>query len=560
MHRLAAALTTALVLLCAYVANGDFLPSSDAVGNTYLPISVLRDGDMLFHPDDEPAMFKWRLREGDQVRPIELRSLSEVVEGVPAAKRLGDGSLTMHEPFYYVVERPGGGYANTFGPGAGLSALPVFGAAWVVLGDELFTRHDWIWHLSKLAAALLVALSGAAVCVAASRFVSWRVAVMVALLYGLGTGVWSTSSQVLWQHGPNTLFLALGVALLAWARLERGTTDGDAAPVAWGCVVGAGAALGGAVACRPTSLLVVAVVAAWLTWRARRVGLAFMAGALPPGIALAAHNAVMYGSPLHFGQTMASVAMAEEKTGVASVWSFALWESVPGLLVSPSRGVLIYSPIVAVAAAGLVLAWRRGAMDEALAELLKPLGLAALTLWLVAFAWYDWWGGWAFGYRPLVDTMPLVCVGLAPALLLAAEDRSRRAVALGLAAFSIGVQALGAFSYSTLDWNNRPIYEVQLPDAPKPQLVVERGELEALKARGGVVVRRGQMNIDKPQNRHRLWSVVDSQLLYYAQNPVEGRRSKEGFQQVWVGLFAPRGVEGEHRGRPGRGGQPDEKK
>jgi len=203
---------------------------------------------------------------------------------------------------------------------------------------------------------------------------------------------------------------------------------------------------------------------------------------------------------------------------------------------------LIYSPIVAVALAGLVMAWRRqDAEGDEVWTLLKPLGVAALSLWLVAFAWYDWWGGWAFGYRPLVDTMPLICVGLVPMLSLVAADRSKRALVAGLAALSIGVQLLGAFSYSTLDWNNRPIYEVRSPGESEPRLVVEREELESLKATGGQVVRQGHMNIDKPHNRHRLWSLSDSQLVYYIQNPVEGRQSKANFQRVWVGLFAPRG-------------------
>ena len=59
----------------------------------------------------------------------------------------------MVRPRYYLVPtRHPGKYANTFGLGAGLFALPVMGPAWLV--TDLESRIDLLWWLGKLAAAL----------------------------------------------------------------------------------------------------------------------------------------------------------------------------------------------------------------------------------------------------------------------------------------------------------------------------------------------------------------------------------------------------------------------
>ena len=47
------------VTLGVYSANGDFLPGNDSKPNVYLPISILREGNPTFTPDEMPFMFVW---------------------------------------------------------------------------------------------------------------------------------------------------------------------------------------------------------------------------------------------------------------------------------------------------------------------------------------------------------------------------------------------------------------------------------------------------------------------------------------------------------------------
>ncbi|MEK7862077.1 MAG: hypothetical protein AAB295_02295, partial [Chloroflexota bacterium] len=84
-------------------------------------------------------------------------------------------------------------------------------------------------------------------------------------------------------------------------------------------------------------------------------------------------------------------------------------EGLAGLLVSPSRGLLVYEPwaLLALAALASALA-RRGRVADRLAV----LGVV-WWLFLLLYATYaEWWGGRVFGPRFLDDLAPLLIVGL----------------------------------------------------------------------------------------------------------------------------------------------------
>ncbi len=87
-------------------------------------------------------------------------------------------------------------------------------------------------------------------------------------------------------------------------------------------------------------------------------------------------------------------------TGEPELWR-APWLGAAGLMVSPSRGLLVYSPFLGFAFWGMLLAPR-----DPRREVLRPVAGATLGLMLLQFCWHDWWGGSAYGYRPLLDTLP----------------------------------------------------------------------------------------------------------------------------------------------------------
>ena len=498
-HAAGVAILVFVGLFAVYLSNGDFLPCSDATATTYLPLHLI-GGELPFTPANAPFMF--------DVDP----------EGGPALKR---GS--------YIVPTTRGTWANTFGFGTAVVAVPAFVVARLVFGPEIAGRHDVIWFTAKVAASAMVAGSGAFVFLAALRFTTWRRAVLIALAYGLGTCVWTLSSQALWQHPANELFVALG----AWCFVRGWRLPGDVAAPHWGWAAGAGLAWSWAVACRPTSLLLLAAAGVGLAIVHRRSAVALLVGAVPVGLVLAVHNALLFGSPVRFGQTVHTATASEylARKGVESPWTWAVWDGAAGLLLSPSRGLLVYSPFLVFALVGMVRASRDPRWSP-----LRPLVVGTLLTWLVAFAWFDWWGGWSYGYRPIVDTAPLLALLLVPVLPTVLGAPARRIAFALLLAWAVGVQALGAFAYNARGWNHRLVFEMVMADG-STVVTADLDEVDRLTAAGGLSRRAAVLNVDLPENRHRLWSVTDSQILFYLGNLERSRETKKRDQAAWLRQF-----------------------
>jgi hypothetical protein len=528
------------VLLAVYNLNGQFLYGNDAKPNVYLPAALLSGGAMSFTPSEYPFMFHWVYRGERAWESTTFDRWDRLVPGNPFTYRqlLEAGLLKLYEPKYYLVpsvRAPVDGnpiFVNTFGPGAGLTALPVFAVLHLVVEGDLREHPAAMWYGAKVASSLLVAGSAAFVFLTARAFVATAPAALIALAYGLGTGAWSTSSQTLWQHGPNEFFLALGAYFLV--RSERG----------WKHAAACGGALSAAVACRPTSVVVAAAVgvylfarplaarlpwaAMWRTWR--KTLLPYVLAALPIAVLLASYNAYYLGSPWEFGQAKTGHEVALSKTGSRDLWQTPLLTGAAGLMVSPSRGLLVFSPFMVFALAGLVVLWTRRRY-----AVLWPLAASMAVLLVIAFKWFDWWGGWCYGPRPIVDTMPFFALMLIPVIGWICRHKAALVVFLALAAWSAGVQALGVLTYDMFGWNKRAIAEVYVAGQSRPLIATNKRELEDLGRRYTILrVNEVGQDIDDPPNRHRLWSLSDNQILFYLENFDEARRVKAQYVDIWL--------------------------
>jgi len=551
-RRWAIALAVFLALLGVYHLNCDFFQmSNDAMPNLHLPVTLLKEGNLSFTPDEMPFMFVWTLETPGGPLPRTFWRWDEKFQGRTFAGLRRAGLLSLADHRYYVVpsvrtDRATGQrlYVNTFGPGAGLVALPLFAALEAIAGD-LARNTRLMYCAGKFVAAVMVAGSAALIFLTVARFTSAVRALLVAAAYGLGTCVWSVSSQMLWQHGPNEFFLALGTLFL----LRMGRREGR-----WRDAAFCGLAYSAAVVCRPTSVVVAAAAAAYLLIAARRLLLPYVVAALPLGLALGAYNTYYLGSPLKTGQGEAGRRVAEQKTGSQALWQTPLVEGAAGLMVSPSRGLLVFSPWVVFAFGGAVAAWRR---RSAFAPLMA-LGVALVVLLVIAFKWFDWWGGWCFGYRPIVDTMPLLAVMLIPAIDWVCRRRALAAAFLVLLAWSATVQVLGAWAYNIETWNaggalvpragtgvraqrlktwNAPMlgYEVYLAGKAEPEIAADEDEVERIAATRPVDEYRPRVaDIDIPEYRYRLWSLRDNQIRHLLTDFAESRRVRHQEMEAWL--------------------------
>jgi hypothetical protein len=293
--------------------------------------------------------------------------------------------------------------------------------------------------IAVMAASLLTALAVALLYIAARRRVSRGRALAIAIALGVGTGFWPLVSQTLWQH--ETAILGLAIAVAAFTMSPDGL-DPRAA-------VGAALGLALAGAARPQLAPVVAVMLAGIWVRApRRAALAATAVVVASAAALMFFYWRWFGAPLGAQSMVLASNNAIHGTRSWFDWRFG---GLAGLLISPSRGLLIFSPVVAVALVGFRDAFRASWQSP-----LRWCALAAVAQFLLYGSYSVWWAGHTYGPRYMLDVLPLLVPPAAAAIALVRLRSVAGAVCTAALAWSMVIAETGAFCYPHDQWNSDP--------------------------------------------------------------------------------------------------------
>lgn len=255
---------------------------------------------------------------------------------------------------------------------------------------------------------------------------------IVALTFGLTTLAWPYAKSLFSDPFSGLLLLAAAYALLkmsrgAGAQGRRGESDRPSAPprlYASAAPFLAGLFLAWNVATRYAEALFLPVYGLLLLYylglrlkgpdslvaRVRSRSLpphfwgvitAFCAPILITGLALIAFNISRYGDPFNTGYL--------PNETFSGVW----WRGIVGQLISPGRGLLLFSPIFLLSLWGLPTFVRRF-RPEAL------LALSIIVIHLLLYGkWFMWHGGFAWGPRFMIPTLPFWALFLAPAAVRA---------------------------------------------------------------------------------------------------------------------------------------------
>ena len=403
--RTATALFVAAFVL--YNLNGRQISSDDTRAARYVPISILREGNIDLH-----EFF---------------------------------GTRTSY-PYY--LHLAGDRLIDSYPPTGPLLALPVY-APLVWSG---WFRDDYFLATlcSKLAAAAMTACAIAFLYIAMSRLSpptcpwrkidtekdvqAWHRSILVGTCAAaFGTSLWSTSSQGLYSHAPAALTTAWALCAMAYDRQTL-----------------AGVALGLAVWSRPVLAIAIPIAVACCVWNGqlRRPLARAMIGLLPVLSIAAVYNLRFLGHLAGGAPDRTRFWMAT--LGKDSLFSGSIGEGLAGLLVSPSRGLFVYSPIVLLGLVGAVASWRRRYAPGMCASLIVVGVTVAYANFVV------WWGGHGYGPRYLTDIALLL--GLLIAIghfslttQMATNDPGRRkSLRLGVAAllaYSVAIQIIGVLCH-----------------------------------------------------------------------------------------------------------------
>jgi hypothetical protein len=209
--------------------------------------------------------------------------------------------------------------------------------------------------------------------------------------FALGTLASSFSAEN-FSHVPA---MALGFAsfLLLWRRHS----------------FAAGLVTGLALLVQYEEVIVLVALGAYGLWRGHATLLRYAAGVVPGAALLAAYDWAAFGAPWRNPLSYSdNIYEAEHRSGFLGIHVPNVHST--GLVFVGDRGLLVTSPVLLLAAVGLILVWRRGLRSEALV-------CAAITaaLLIAECGYFSPYGGLSPGPRYFIPALPFLALGLGPA-------------------------------------------------------------------------------------------------------------------------------------------------
>lgn len=237
-------------------------------------------------------------------------------------------------------------------------------------------------------AALTTAIAIGLLAVVFFGFGGGWTAVLGGLIAGLGTAAWSVSAAFYWHHGPAMMWLAAGMLMSVSHEI-------------W-----SGLAFGAAGLTRPHTLVVAAATGVARSIADRRwkpvvlIGLGSTVGL----VLLLVYNEVVFGTFSVFGGYGGEI---PTRVGALDLGWYG--RNLLGALLSPQRGMLVYSPFLIVLLPGLLAAWR------AAPAWVRGAAVGGVIYLLIQYKLNRFNDGSAtFGYRYPLEAL----VALAPLLFL----------------------------------------------------------------------------------------------------------------------------------------------
>jgi hypothetical protein len=394
--RFAIALAICLITLLGYSVDTNHVRVGDTFPARLLPLTIMGEGDLDFN---------------------------EYVAAAPEGRGLAE---------FYMFNRVGDRVISYYSIVPGLINLPTHYAARLI-GVDNFAEYQLLGRIT------------ATLCTAGSVFfMAWillglcrqtSTAIIFTLVYAFATSAWSVAATALWQHGPSLLFLCAAFAGLC-SRHRLGALF-------------AGLMLGMAVWNRLPNGGYALMTGLYLALYRPKDLLVFLAGASVPALGLFSYSHSHWGTVTALGEGHQVALMGGP-----------LLKNLAGLLISPNRGLFVYSPVLLFSLPMLYRVLARPGRQP----LLFAWSLGALAILFAHAYWTIWWGGHSFGYRLITETVPVFIILLA----LSYErwiSKSRLALAgfAVLASASFYVHFLGAVHYPG-NWNNSPR---DIDDAPE---------------------------------------------------------------------------------------------
>lgn len=267
-------------------------------------------------------------------------------------------------------------------------------------------------------------------------------ALSLTLIFGLCTVNFAMFSQSLWQHGFVQLFLILTLLMYFRSIKEKNQI------IALAYSALAGFFIGWAVLTRPTVILVVPFIYLLLIHKTSNIrevmsrGTAYTMGFMPPLTFFYIYNSLFYKGIENQGYT----------SQLLVNWLGKFPEGFLGIWLSPSKGILVISPIIIFSLVGFFIVLKDGSWKRQEGFQYFIYGMTVLLHTLIMGRWKHWFGGFSFGYRLASDVLPLIVLLIVPYMKSSFWAKTKT-IFYTLAVFSFMIQIYGVIFFDGI-WHN----------------------------------------------------------------------------------------------------------
>lgn len=385
------------------------LQSEDVVPATLQPLSLINDKSLFLdsyylqmidrypHPDDQDYT--------KGLTPFYLKK------------------LTLNGMEHYIT-------AFTYVPG--LLGVPVY------LVFASFVTFNWftLIIISHLTSSLIMGITSLLFykLVADNFALTKRQTLLVTLIFAFGSINFAMFSQALWQHGVVELFTICALISIFKYHTQQSPR--------W--LFFAGVFMSVAFVTRPTALLIIfyltlLMVSFFTSFKRFLVNFGYyFVGLVVPLLILIYINKNM-GISIH-------------NNGYASQllsWYSKFPEGFIGMWLSPSKGILVYSPIFIFSLLGLWQATTNKGWAKRENFKFIVCGFIIISHTLILSIWKHWYGGYSFGYRMAGEIIPFLVLLIIPYIKSTYFEKTKKLFII-LLIFSICVQVFGMIFFDSI--------------------------------------------------------------------------------------------------------------
>jgi len=396
-----------LIIFIVYTINFRSIPASDTIPASFLPFSILENHNL--YMDRYSAIF--------------------IQESTPS--------------FFVEIK---GHYLSLFPIVTPLLVTPLYIITYTLL--KLINYPIDVFNpgfllivtiMEKLSASIIATLSSIFVFSSLKELTNRRIALIGAIIFAFATNTWTISSQALWQHGMSELLLSMIIYFVIINEKKEENKNISYLGLLSGLFI---------YNRPPDSILLLPVLIYILSINKFKIirYFSFMFAASTPFLL---YNFYFFGNLFGGYNSNFDVLALNSET----------WLHFIGLLISPNRGLFVYSPILVLAIFGYFKISK--IVNKRIKSFLFIFGLSIILNILVYSSFWHWWGGWSYGPRFLTGMLPILIIfsGLYLDNHINYNNKKKMisiSIGLILISWSIFVQIVGAFYYPNGGWDDNP--------------------------------------------------------------------------------------------------------